>query len=471
MRVRQEIGQSQQQRIDPKLILTSSILQLTSIELAQAIEQELVENPALDLPDENPCEACEQPKTFCIDCPIKKAIITSNDANIGIYDAEQTIDFAADIDENENDYLSNIGIQMTLPEFLISQMHDSLPESDWKIGEYLISNINDSGYLECSVEEIALELNENPDKIEEILQVIQTFDPAGVGARNIRECMVMQLKRLDEDGNGNAISLAMIKKYWPDMITGKLSRIARRLNVSIEDVYQASEFIRTALTPYPGNCFRPPFAKDNLQESQKVRPDVIIKRNPMGYEIDITGYDTGFLKLNSRYMEIYEEIKKDPKAKLKEENQHIVSLVERAELFLNSINERRKTLRKITSHLLEYQQGYLETGNKTFLRPITRTKLAQMLDMHESTVSRATSNKYIMLPSDELVDFDLFFNTNNSSIKDAINDLINNEDRNNPLSDQQIADILNERGFQVARRTIVKYREAEKILSSRKRSI
>ncbi len=151
-----------------------------------------------------------------------------------------------------------------------------------------------------------------------------------------------------------------------------------------------------------------------------------------------------------------------------DEKKHVVEFVERADLFIKNINQRRRTLRQITRAIVDYQQGYLETSSKAFLRPLTRSRIAKALKIHESTVSRATSNKYVQLPSEEVVDFDFFFD-NAASTKDLIEELIANEDKNNPLSDQEIAKILKERGMTIARRTVVKYRESMKILSSRQR--
>ncbi|MDI6828177.1 MAG: RNA polymerase sigma-54 factor, partial [Armatimonadota bacterium] len=151
-----------------------------------------------------------------------------------------------------------------------------------------------------------------------------------------------------------------------------------------------------------------------------------------------------------------------------DEKKHIIDYVERADLFIKNLNQRRKTLRNITKRIIEHQHGFLDTGSKLFLRPLTRVKIAEELGIHESTVSRATANKYVQIPTQEVVSFDFFFNSSHS-VSDVIAQLIENEDPAHPLSDQEIARILQERGYNVARRTVVKYREAMKILSSRQR--
>jgi RNA polymerase sigma-54 factor len=200
-----------------------------------------------------------------------------------------------------------------------------------------------------------------------------------------------------------------------------------------------------------------------------IRPDVIIRRTSNGYEIDVVQGEQYLLAINSHYRKAYQELKNGSAKKFSDdEKKHIVEFVERADLFIRNLNQRRRTLRMITRAIAEYQAGYIETGSKSFIRPLTRTKIARSLKMHESTVSRATASKYVQLPSEEIVPFDFFFD-GSVSVKDLIGELIAKEDRSNPLSDQAIAEILQEKGLAVARRTVVKYREAQKILSSRQR--
>lgn len=448
--------------------MANNILQLTSMELQQAIEQELAENPALDVPEEDPCENCDQPRTLCIDCPFHKQAVTSDDTDLSIYELEQPIDFQADSEDGEDDFIANIRDEITLQDHLVQLLRACLPSDKWAIGEYIISNVNESGYLEGIVEEFAHELNVTVEEVEAVLAVIQTFDPPGIAARNLQECLQLQLERLDEDGTGDRIALIMVRDYWQEMLSGRIGRIARRLKVSAKDVHTAIQFVKRQLNPYPGSGFRPPF-QDAGRRNGSIRPDVVVRRTPAGYEIEIAGNEHYFLGINARYKTMYEEMKNGKSAQYsRDDKKHISEFVERADLFIRYINERRRTLRLITKAIVEFQQGYLETGEKSFLRPFTRTKLARTLKIHESTVSRATANKYVQLPSEEVLPFDFFFD-GSISVKDMILDLIKTEDRGNPLSDQQIANILNERGFDIARRTVVKYRESQKILSSRQR--
>lgn len=469
MLIEQGLKQTLSQKIDPKLIMSSSILQLSSLELQQAIEQELAENPALEVPEDDPCENCEHPKTLCLDCPFRKETVSSDDSDLTSYELDQPIDFAADSEDGEGDFISNIRAEITLQDHLKELLHAVMPTEQWAIGEYIISNINESGYMDGSVEEFSIDLGVNVEEVEAVLAVIQTFDPAGVGARDLRECIKIQLERLAEEDQGNPVALTVVTDYWQEMLNGKLGRVARRIKVSIDEMTAAVEFIKKQLNPYPGNSFRPPYQNEVEGSRSTVKPDVIVRRTPAGYDIDIAGHDQYLLSINARYRTMYDDIKNGGMKKFStDEKKHIVEFVERADLFVRYLNERRRTLRHISKAIVEFQQGYIETSAKSFLRPLTRTKIARTVKMHESTVSRATANKYIQLPSEEVVSFDFFFDCS-TSVKDLIGELIATEDRENPLSDQQIADILVERGFNVARRTVVKYREAQKILSSRQR--
>ena len=448
--------------------MANSILQLTSLELEQVVEQELAENPALEVPEEDACENCDQPKTLCIDCPFHRPTVSTDETDLSIYELEQPIDFAFDNDD-EGDFIANIRAEITLHDHLTTLLRGALSSNHWQVGEYIISSITDSGYLEVTVEEIAHELGKDIEEVEDVLAVIQTFDPPGVGARDLRECLKLQLERLEEDEKGNPVALAMVRDYWTEMLAGKIGRIARRLRVSAKDVLAAIDFVRRQLNPYPGNSFRPPYQTDADDFRSSVRPDVIVRKTGGGYEIEVVGHDQYILNINSTYRRMYEEIKNGGAAKYtKDDKKHIIEFVERADLFVRNINQRRKTLRQITKSVVEFQQAYLETGSRAYLQPLTRTRIARLLKLHESTVSRATANKYVQLPSEEVVNFEFFFD-GSVSAKDLIGELISTEDKTSPLSDQQIAEMLTQRGFNVARRTVVKYREAQKILSSRQR--
>lgn len=468
MLIEQGLKQTLSQRIDPKLILANTILQLSQLELQQAIEQELAENPALEVPEEDPCEGCETPRTLCIDCSFHKEAASANDVDLSPYELELPADPSPDPDA-EGDFISNIEAAVTLQDHLRELLRTVVPGEHYDIGDYLASNIDDTGYLDCSIAEVAGALGVSEEQVEAVLALIQTFEPSGVGARDLQECLRIQLEHLEEDGQGNPLALAIVRDYWQDMVAKRVGRLARRLRVTQKEVLAALAFIKQSLNPYPGNAFRSPWTSKPNDPSTIVRPDVMVRRTLTGYEIEVVQYEQYLLAINSHYREVYQELKNGKEKDYSDdEKKHIVEFVERADLFIRNLNQRRRTLRMITKAIVEYQQGYLETGSRSFSRPLTRTKIARALKMHESTVSRATANKYVQLPSEEVLPFDFFFDSSVSA-KDLIGELIANEDPGSPLSDQAIAQVLRQRGLDVARRTVVKYREAQKILSSRQR--
>ena len=466
----QDQVQTQQQKIDPKVILANNILQLSGVELEQAVEQELAENPALEQEDEEPCTGCEMAPFLCKDCQYNKQR-KDEQSVVGdqtIQEPDYVFDFSADPDD-QIDPMSFIGAEMTLPEHLREQLRSAISGKILDIGDYLVNYIDDNGYLKCDLIELTLELDATDEEIEEALAILQTLDPPGVGARDLRECMLIQLRYLQEEGCGNPIALRMVQDYWDEIKSRKYNRIARRLKIKSDRVTEAASFIRHRLNPYPAAGFRSPWDSKSNDVKTVVRADVIIHRTPIGYEIEVVTNEHISLTINPYYRQIYSDLR-NGKAKVysSQDRKHIVEFMERAELFIKNIANRRRTLKNITRYIVEFEQGFLETGSRLFLRPLTRVKVAKALGIHESTVSRATANKYVQLPNQEVMPFEFFFQAAHS-VGDMIASLTGNEDSAHPLSDQEIADTLTEQGYPVARRTVVKYREARKILSSRQR--
>jgi RNA polymerase sigma-54 factor len=460
--------QAQQQRIDPKLIMANTLLQLSGVELQQTIEQELTENPALEMEDDEPCSGCELAPVMCKDCQYYKEqrqAVSSDD--LSVHELEYSFDFTSDPDD-ENDPISGLRAELSLKEHLREQLRNTASPRLYEIGEYLINYITESGYLDCDLLEITLELDATDEELAQAVALIQTLDPPGVGARDLRECMQIQLKHLSEDGKGNWIAERIVGDCWDEMVARKVTRMARRLKVRLDQVKYALSFIQSKLSPYPAAGFRAPWDYKPSDSKIAVRPDVIVRRTPAGYEIEvIAGHSS--LAVTPYYRQIYNELRNGrPRRYSDEDKKHIMEYVDRADLFIRNVNQRRKTLRMIAKSLVEHQQGYLETGSKLFVRPLTRVKVAEALGVHESTVSRATANKYIQLPSQEVVPFDFFFQ-GSTSLMDMIARLMSSEEVDHPLSDKEIAAVLTEQGYTIARRTVAKYRKAQKILSSRHR--
>lgn len=466
------------QRIDPKLIVANTILQFSSMELEQSIEAELLENPALVTLEENGCDGnCLSP----VQCPacMARENMRRHEEREGLdsgdhqheYESSSGFDFGEN--EQEFDLVGNLEAEVTLAEHLCGLLRAAVPPEDYRLGEYLINCLDERGWLREKTGQIACEANVPESEICRLLVIIQSFDPPGVGARDIQECLLIQLAFLREEIDPaqrrfNTIATRLLKEQFENVCNNRYAKIARVLKLTMEEVEGAIAYIRERLNPFPASQFRPPWGSSPSHSKSSVRADVIIRRTEFGYEIDVPQLEPYALSINPHYREAYTQIKNGERYQTPEDRKHFIEWVERAERFIQNLHQRRQTLRFITRCIVECQTGFLETGSVKFLRPLTRTRIANMLGVHESTVSRATANKYVQLPNQEVVGFDIFFNSS-LSIKEAIETLILEEDAASPLSDQQIVDILQERGISVARRTVVKYRSEAKILSSTRR--
>ncbi len=466
MLLHQEQRQLTTQRIDPKLIMANTILQQSSLELVQHIETELLENPALDVMEEIGCSGdCIDPHS-CPNCSQRLAASYRGASDLSPIDTDVDtyIEGGPEIDD-DFDPVGNIEAELTLQDHLCALLRAAVSEDDYPIGEYLIHNLDDNGLLDATPEQMAMEIGVAVSEVCRVLQVIQTFDPPGIGALDLRECMLIQLRFLREEGHGNPLAERMIRNYFDEVVTHRYGRIARAMGISADKAKQAVEYVRTHLNPYPASQFRPPWAYKPTNARSNIRADVVIRRTDVGYEIEVAAAEGIVLGVTPTYRDAYEKIKNGNGRIAPDEKQHVTEYVERAELFIKNIHQRRKTLRLITTCIIDCQQGFLETGQRTFLRALTRTRVAELLGIHESTVSRATAKKYVQLPNQEVVPFDLFFNPS-LSIKMAIEEIVAVEDPTCPLSDRRIVDLLKERGIDVARRTVVKYRDSQKLLSS-----
>ncbi len=467
------------QRIDPKIIMANSILQLTSAELMQSVEGELWENPALDTLEEAPCSGdCIDPAN-CPYCSSRRtkdvdADPASESPDSGDQETEYELFGFPTSEEDEYDFVGNLEAEVTLQEHLRELLRSAVSADDYWIGEYLINNLDDRGWMDGNLEEMAVELNVPLSDVCRLLAMIQTFDPPGVGARSLQECLALQLRYLLEEGidadKKRIIECAerMVCEQFDHVGPKRVAKLARAVSCTSDEAKQALEYIRTHLNPYPASQFRPPWAFRPVNSKSSVRPDVVIRRTEIGYEVEVVGADSFSLNVNPQYREAYAEIKNGRANYSDDDRKHFTEYVERAELFIRNINQRRQSLRLITRCIIDYQIGFLETGSRQFLRSLTRTQIARQLDIHESTVSRATANKFVQLPNQDVVSFNLFFNSS-LSVKDAIEAIIQEEDSAHPFSDQQIVTLLSEKGIHVARRTVVKYRESQKILSSTRR--
>jgi len=351
-----------------------------------------------------------------------------------------------------------------LSEHLLLQLSLSpCGEKDRVIGEYLIGSLNEYGYLQVSLQEVAVRLKVGLSEVARVLTLIQGFDPPGAGARNLQECLLIQV---DHMGIENDILKKLIKDYLVDLSKGKLNRIAQNLGVSVQEVQAAADILKT-LDPKPGRNFT------RSNDTRYIVPDIVLEKVAGEYIILVNDISIPRITINSTYRSVLNKDKEcDPKTR-----RFVEGKLNAAAWLLRSIEQRRLTLYKVANCLVNLQRDFLDHGVK-YLKPLNLKRVADIVGLHESTVSRATSNKYIQTPQG-VFEMKYFFSTglNNDagtttsaeSIKKMLQEMVAAEDTSVPLNDQKIAGIFRQRGIKISRRTIAKYRDELGISPIRKR--
>ena len=440
-------------RVDPKVVLSSQVLQLNQHELEQAIEAELEENPALERLQDD-----AEPVT---DETVLKIIAPQE-----LRPSSEDFEFHKSLpnDDSEVDWVDLAATKTTLEEHLRAQLMPMLTKERRFLGEYMIASLNEKGYLEIPVEEVALATESPLEDAEETLKALQSCEPAGVGARDVQECLLLQLR--DADTYEKKLARAIIKKCLDDFLARRTKTLMRRFKV-LPDVLEAAFDEILSLNPFPGEGFDSGHSSLITRSAAAVVPDLILNRTEMGWEIIVTGPDPNSLGIDRSYRKRYQELQGGARAGT-DEKSHVKSYVSRASNFIQSVNKRRQTLRKIGEYLVEHQTSFVATGSYQFLLPLTRSQMARDLSLHESTVSRATMGKFVRIGAGEVVAFEVFFKPA-LRVQKMIEEILEQENPSRPLSDEAIAKILAERGVIVARRTVNKYRDKTRLLSSRSR--
>jgi len=448
------------QTLAPQLIQSLRLLQMPILRLEQVIRQELSTNPLLEEVEpteerEEVADVRENEEEAQVDPQLDKI---NWDDYLG---DENEIPFREERDKGEKRWERTPVLEKTLYDHLIEQLHFSkLDKEEVKIGEYIIGNINDSGYLVCSTEEIASALDVSPEKVSKVLSAVQTFDPPGVGARDLRESLLTQLK---QRGFEETLAYRIVRDHLNELERKSLSQLSRLLGTSFEEVQKAMDFIKT-LNPNPamGKFTRP---------ATPVMPDLIVEK--IGDEFVVYHNDKNMPRL--RINPAYKELLKKDKSNSPETKNYIKGKLDQAKWLLNSINQRRSTMIRVMEKIVEEQKDFFERG-PSFLKPLTMETIAEMVGMNVATISRVSNSKYVQTPQG-IFEIRYFFNTGVSkengeevskrNVKRIIEELIKKENPATPLSDQELFNLLKKEGIRIARRTVSKYREELKIMPAR----
>ena len=452
--MRTGLGQSQRLdqglRIDPRVVLGSQLLKMTQSELEQAIDAELNENPALErLQDDQ--------EVLRYDSIMES--VAPQELKFKADDFEATRSLPND--EGVLDWLDLAVSVQPLSDHLRAQLLPMLPTHLHSAGDYVIESVNDNGYLVEPVEELALATNVSIEEMEEILVKLKTCEPPGVGASGVQECLLIQLRGIRT--HEGKLAQHIVKSHLEEFMGRNTMRIARRFGVMPELVNEAFRLI-LELDPFPGQQFAP---KSSRSRTSGVRPDMRLTRTEAGWNIEVTGPDPSSFGVSRTYTVRNRQLSAMENAP-KDEKRHISVYLDRAQSFIECLKQRRKTMLRIGEYLVEKQGGFVSTGDYGFLVSLTRSQMAKDIGVHESTISRATADKFVQIGNGEVISFDVFFKPA-LRVQKMIEEILAMENPSNPMSDERIAELLAEKGVIIARRTVNKYRDKTKLLSSRKR--
>lgn len=455
------LSQTQKLIMTPELRQAIQILQFNNVELMEYVDKQLEVNPFLESIDKNSESVSDdglgndnyEKSEFNNEIDWKEITEKYDDLSYKYYEK------GSDSDERQS-FESYTSKKMSLKDHLMVQLGVSVKTNKEKrIGEFIIESLDSRGYLECSLQDISLLLNEDIVEVEKILRLIQTFDPVGVGARNLSECLMIQLK---ERGIQDKNAYTIVENYLEDIATNKIQKISKELKISVNRVQGICDIIKM-LEPKPSRGF--------IVDSDNIRyivPDVTIEKIDGEYIIIVNDTNLPTLTISNYYKNMINNLND------KEANKFLSDKLNSSIWLIKSIEQRRMTLYKVTESILKFQRGFFDEG-KTALKPLVLKDVADDIGVHESTVSRATNGKYVQTHRG-LFELKYFFassvgenygeGVSSTSVKTKIQKLINDENPQKPLSDQKIAEMLGDEGVNISRRTVAKYRDEMRIPSS-----
>jgi RNA polymerase sigma-54 factor len=439
-----------------KLIAAGTILEMSAEELREELETEAATNPALEIDEKLLCPTCRFPLhgNICFSCVLASRRLSPVSSQFN----------RAEPDESSDTILRLPG-RTTLQDHIMFQARLCLDTKHLPIAEYLIESLDDRGLLACDPTEAAAALGVSSRHVERVMSVLQTLDPPGVCARSAREAVLAQLSQLEEEGKSHALARSIVREHWSDLAGRRFERIAEHLGVGVDEIRAAAHFIRTCLNPYPAAQFRLPWQPQTVVEVP--RPDAVIHRVGSDYAVEVLEAGESCLRISGSYYRLEHYLKEATEAQWRGKREIAQGHLDRARWLIQSLHMRRKTLQEITLAIVECQRPFLDTGSRQKLRRLTRASVARRIGKHESTVSRATANKFVLLPppADRIASYDLFFTTS-ASAKATLCDILMREPSERPLTDKELCKILAARGYRVARRTVTKYRLSLRIPAS-----
>mgnify|MGYP000913815315 CR=1 FL=1 len=451
------------------LAQTMTFLGMSADEIRERIESELSINPALERIDERICPNCRRPLSeqgICMHCSAPKSEDDKNDiVFVSPRDDFMLPGYSSYSDPYQNEPDIDSVQREDLPTYVLRQIGPDLLEDQKKIAAYLLTGLNEDGFITTSTYEIASYYHVSPSEIEEVIELIQHADPLGVGSRDPQEALMVQIQHLSSLMTIPYGTREVIENAYDLLIHGKYREISKNLSLSMKQIQMVEKFIRENLNPFPGRAFWGENVIPNDRDLETFhQPDIIISYlndDPKKQLIvEIIMPISGYLQVNPLFKNEYRNA---PETKVEAWKNDL----DRASLLVKCLNQRNNTMVRLMQTLVELQSDFVRHGDGSIV-PITRAQISKMLDVHESTISRAVSNKTVMLPSRKVIPLSSFFDRS-LNVRTIIKDLVRDEQK--PLSDAKIVDILTGMGIDIARRTVAKYRAMEGILPAHLRNM
>ncbi len=473
LEIRQSLNLSQQLVMTPQLQQAIKLLQLSRLELMETITEEMETNPILEeqpVSDEDDSEGAVEGSDSGSEkdadySEVKVEEKVREDLDWESYLSEYNTGWAeTPYEDRDSVSFENItSSKINLNSHLLWQLSmSSLDETQREIGVQIIGNLTEDGYLDISVEEIARTMGCSDEDVLAVLEVIQKFDPVGVAARDTKECLLIQISFHELDGT---VVETIIRDYLVELENRQFEKIAKKLGIPLEEVLEAVTAIK-GLEPKPGRVY-------SSEEPIYIVPDIYVYR--VGDDYDIVLNEDGLPKL--RINGYYKEVLSSKDSLSENAKGYIQEKLRSAAWLIKSIHQRQRTIYRVTESIVRFQREFFDYG-PTHLRPLVLRTVAEDIEMHESTVSRVTTNKYVYTPQG-IYELKFFFNSSISSldgdsiasesVREYIRNILKGEKTDKPYSDQEVADMLRNFNIKVARRTVAKYRESMGILPSRKR--
>ena len=471
------------QMLAPQLQQSLALLQAPTLELQTLVEQELQQNPILEEQTEISTDAKEKRDELTPDNPdpteppedVNYDPTDEKSSAEPVDDWQKEVERLSQLDQEWRDYFSQTNLPSrpnpddeekrqfmldsivtttSLQESLREQVRMSeLSEDLWQVADLLIGNIDDRGFLKASVDELTFSTNMDPEVIRSVLEILQSFDPPGVATRDLRECLMKQLERAKKS---NTLEYRILDQCFKQLSKRRMPDIARQLGVTINQVQEAAERISN-LDPRPGSSFVP-------ENQQYVVPEVFVTKNGDEFVVSTNNDHIPQLRISNTYKDLLAKAESSPELR-----EYIREKIRSGKFLIKSINQRQQTITNIGKEIVKRQREF------AFLKPMTMMQIAEVVGVHETTVSRAVSGKYLQCPQG-IFEMKYFFtsaiqtasgsNVSNTTVKDIINDMVRSEDPTKPLSDEEIVKRLAKKEIVIARRTVAKYRSELNILPS-----